>query len=74
MALLQPFIERAAVGMVVDRPAIEGQHTVAGALRCIGHPTVGVKDLLDRFAFSFDRSKELPSTCARDICAGWGLD
>ena len=53
MALLQPLIERAAVGMVVDRPAIEGQHTVAGALRRIGHPTVGVKDLLDRFCVLF---------------------
>lgn len=53
MALLQPFIERAAVGMVVDRPAIEGQHTVAGALCRIGHPTVGVKDLLDRFCVLF---------------------
>ncbi len=49
MALLQPLIERAAVGMVVDRPAIEGQHTVAGALRCIGHPTAAVKDLPERF-------------------------
>ena len=49
MALLQPLIERAAVGMIVDRPAIEGQHTVAGALRRIEHPTAGVKDLQDRF-------------------------
>ena len=49
MALLQPFIERAAVGMVVDRPAIKVQHIVAGAVRRIGHPTAGVKDLQDRF-------------------------
>lgn len=49
IGLLQPFIECAAVGMVVDRPAIKGQHIITGAVRRVGQPTAGVKNLQDCF-------------------------
>ena len=49
MALLQPFIERAAVGMVVNRPAIKGQQIIAIALCHIRHPTAAIKDLPECF-------------------------